>query len=68
MTLFRWVQRFAPLLIDPQPSRAATASEVTTGQKLTTDASRPELPDAGVKRDGTGSVAIEGHAFIQNLR
>jgi IS6 family transposase len=64
----------APALAEPSPSsyrrRSMTPpSTPTTESRPITAAWKARLrPMRGLKRDGTASVVMRGHAFIQNLR
>jgi transposase-like protein len=61
VTIYRWVHRFTPLLID-----AARPCRHAVGRRWLVDETYVRV--AGVWTDRTASRVIAGHAFVQNVR
>jgi transposase-like protein len=75
VSIYRWVQRFTPLLIDAaRPRRHATGDRCWSSTPITRSESdhgrlKSRLqPMRGLKRLRSTRVISAGHAFIQNLR
>src|ERR1700712_1502645 len=65
VSIFRWVQRFTPLLTE------AACTELYTNNRIEVDHGQLKQrlrPMRGLKTDHGARIIIAGHAFIQNIR